>query len=227
MPSLSRSFRPFLGLFLISCSTAPHASKEKMTDIEAKGFLAKRCSIVGISKSNLRELKGEILVRSSTREFKGQYPASIHFLKDGSFVLEVTNLIGGTVAMLKGNSSSIDVMSPPQPQFNRKGIQSYMGLPVKLLLQLLHGDLPCPDLKNITADGTRILMKDGKFNWEFERADEPSGLVPYRVKISDLDQAQVDLLIEKWNEPEGYAEKVKVSTPEGVLKWTWRSRTLE
>jgi hypothetical protein len=218
---------PLLGLHLISCSTLPQASHQKLSTSEAKAFLTKWCSSVGRPSSAHHELKGEVLVRSSTREFKGQYPASVHFSKEGTFVLEVTNLIGGTVAMLKVNESSIEIIYSSQPKFNRKGIKSYMGLPVKLLLQMLHGDLPCPDLKEDVFGDTRILVKDGRFHWEFERAETDAGMIPFKVKITEAGREQVDFRIEKWNQMEGYAEKVKVSTPEGELKWTWRSRDLE
>ena len=212
---------------LASCSTAPKASDKTITESEAREFLSKRCSLVGSGSAALKGLSGEILMRSSTREFKGQYPASIHFSNKGEFVLEVTNVIGGTVAMLKGNSESIEIISPSRPRFNRKSVKSYMGLPVKLLLQLLHGDLPCPDLTDVRSEGSRILVSDGHFRWEFERTDESSGVVPYRVRVLEGAGQKVEMLIDRWNQGESYAEKVKVTTPEGDLKWTWRSRTLE
>jgi len=193
---------------LASCSTAPKASDKTITESEAREFLSKRCSLVGTGSAALKGLSGEILVRSSTREFKGQYPASIHFSNKGEFVLEVTNVIGGTVAMLKGNSESIEIISLSRPRFNRKSVKNYMGLPVKLLLQLLHGDLPCPDLTDVRSEGSRILVSDG-------------------VRVLEGAEQKVEMLIDRWNQGESYAEKVKVTTPEGDLKWTWRSRTLE
>jgi len=207
-----------------SCSTTPESNREQISTADARAFLAQYCSKVG-GASLVTPIRGELLVRSSTREFKGQYPASVQISKNGELVLEVTNLIGGTVAMLKGDLNSLEVVSRLKPQFNRKNIRHYMGLSVPLLVQLLHGDLPCPSSTAIEADGTSIVLKDQSLIWKIERSDAKSGAVPLRLVILDGATVQVDMTIERWNSDQSYAEKVKVTTPEGDLKWTWRSRT--
>jgi hypothetical protein len=220
-----KSYLPVaLSFLLYSCSTMPKASHETFSTDEARNFLQTYCSSIGDSEKKMQEMNGEILVRSSTREFKGQYPASIHFSKEGSFSLEVTNVIGGTIAMLKGGYDSVDVISSSKPQYNQKSVKQYMGLPVKLLAQLLHGDLPCPSISNLRTEGEKIVISDGRLEWQVERSDRDSGAVPYRARIYEGSKLKIDLIIERWNAKEAYAEKVRVTTPEGDLKWTWRSR---
>jgi len=213
-----------LSFTFYSCSSTPKASHEVFPIKEAQDFLQTYCSSIGDPKKQSQEMNGEILVRSSTREFKGQYPASIHFSKEGFFSLEVTNVIGGTIAMLKGRTDSIEVISTSRPQYNQKSVKQYMGLPVKLLAQLLHGDLPCPSISNVRTEGEKIVISDGPLEWQVERSDQDSGALPYRARIFEGSQLKIDLIIERWNTKEAYAEKVRVSTPEGDLKWTWRSR---
>jgi hypothetical protein len=207
-----------MGLVFCACSTTPMVSHESLTVSQAKAFLDLHCS------KSLSGIRGELLVRSSTREFKGQYPASILFSDDGSFVLEVTHLLGGTLAMLKGNANSVDVVSSLKPKYNQKGIHQYMGLQVRLLAQLLHGDLPCPARTDVQVDGALVLIQDGLLQWQMELAGQGAEKVPYRIKILDGSELKMELVIERWNQEKAYAEKVKVVTPEGDLKWTWRSR---
>lgn len=207
-----------MGAFFCACSTTPIISKEVRTVSQARHFLELHCS------KPLKTIRGDLLVRSSTREFKGQYPATILFSDDGSYTLEVTHLLGGTVAMLRGNAEAIEIVSTVKPKYNQKGIRQYMGLPVRLLAQLLHGDLPCPDLADVRVDGAHILIQDGRLLWRMELAEQDGGVVPYRIRIQDGTELKTELLIERWNQEKAYAEKVKVVTPEGDLKWTWRSR---
>ena len=94
-------------VFLTACSSTPKSSQEKISQEEATAFLKKYCSTYSSKSSLDQELIGDIVVRSSTKEFKGQYPASVHFSKDKSFTMEVTNLIGGTIAILKGDPSAV------------------------------------------------------------------------------------------------------------------------
>lgn len=197
-----------------------------ISQTEAEAFLQKYCSVIGKKASLDQELFGDILVRSSTKEFKGQYPASIHFSKDKSFSLEVTNLIGGTVAILKGDLNSVEVFSPSRPKYNRKDIKQYMGLPIPLFAKLLHGDLPCPEQGAVEAKGSEIVVRDQGLSWRFERSDLDSGSVPTRVLIFEQDKIKVEMLIESWSSNH-YAEKVKIRTSEGDLKWSWRSRDLK
>lgn len=213
--------------FLAACSSTPKSSQEKISQQEAEVFLKRYCSTFSAKKTLDQELTGDILVRSSTKEFKGQYPASIHFSKEKDFTLEVTNLIGGTVSILKGSPSSVEIFSPGRPQYSRKGIQQYMGLSIPLFAKLIHGDLPCPDSSVVKIENSVILIQDAGLDWRIERSDNASGSVPVRVRIFDHGNVKVEMMIEKWNPQEFYAEKVRVRTPEGDLKWTWRSRELK
>jgi len=228
-----------IGVFSIfvlpACSSIPKSSQEKVSQQEAVTFLRKYCSSFDLSKSLAEELSGEILVHSNTSEFKGSYPASVHFSKDKTFSMEVTNIIGGTVVSLKGDPSAVEIESPGHPKMNRKGIGQYMGLPIPMFEQLLHGDLPCPDsavtngfLNNdIKVDGNEIVLHDRDLMWRIERSEKESGSVPVRARIFDQQKLKVELLIESWNNVASFAEKVKVHTDQGDLRWSWRSRNLK
>jgi hypothetical protein len=172
-------------------------------------------------------LKGEVVMRSSTRDFKGQYPASIHISKSRELTLEITNLIGGTMGIIRGGEAELEVISPGKPELNRKGIRGYLGIPAALFLQLIHGDLPCPSSREIAIDGSEIVLRIAGQEWRYQRSDQETDSVPVRLRILESKKTKVDLQIENWNRDENYADKVRVQTAEGFLKWTWRSRVLE
>ena len=215
-----------LGLFLTACSSAPKTNTAVVSDSDAKAWLAQYCS------KGPRNLNGDLVVKSNTKEFKGQFPAGIHVEPNGSFKMEVTNIIGGTQLQISGHDGVMDITVPPKPQYSRKGVKNYLGIPVPVLTQLLLGDLPCPPVNervNIHAQGSQMVMQTPSWKWTFEKAEAKSGAVPVRVVLNELGKSpdkakQIELLIEDWDQDQNYAKKVSVKSPEGESKWTWRSR---
>ena len=174
-------------------------------------------------------------MRSNTREFKGQYPASLHFEKNGTFLMEVTNILGGTMMRMSGNPSGIEVLVPSKPRYNRKGITTYLGLELPVLAQLLHGDLPCPrGSPKVQVEGSTMVLQTPNWKWIFERATDEEGLIPVKVRLVPsvanpkiAAEQTILLTIEDWDRDEAFAKKVVVKSFDGELKWTWRSREMK
>ena len=171
------------------------------------------------------------MIKSKTREFQGQFPASIRFEQSGSFVLEVTSLIGGTLMRLSSDGTAMQTEVPSKPKYSRKGITHYLGLDLPILTELLLGDLPCPkEAKQNTAraEGNRMIMLTPNWRWNFEKADEASGGVPVRITLLPTTVAdpklKIELFIEDWDRELNFAKKVTVKSPEGELHWVWRKR---
>ena len=212
--------------FLSSCASVPRVSTSTVSEKEATAWFQKYCS------KGVRELSGELVMKSNTPEFKGQYPASLHFDKNGNFTMEVNNIIGGTLLRLTSDGKAIEISVPPKPKYNRKGVTHYLGLDLPILSQLLLGDLPCPDERTkggVKVQGNQMLIQTSNWTWSFEKADEVSKGVPVRVVLTPAGvvadpKLKVELKIEDWDQDQNYAKKVIVQSPEGELKWTWRSR---
>ncbi len=173
-------------------------------------------------------------MKSKTPEFKGQYPASIHFEKNGNFVMEVTSIVSSTMMRMSGSSAQgIEIFVPSKSQYNRKGVRSYLGLEYPVLTQLLQGDLPCPEAggkRKVTVDQNAIISLSTEWKWVFERSDVAHGSVPVVIHLSPVagsETALIEMKIEEWDQAEHYAKKVNITTPQGELKWTWRSRKLD
>ncbi len=212
--------------FASACAGTPKVSQERVTQERAGKWLKQYCS------QGTRELAGDLLVKSSTQEFKGQFPASLHFEKDGKFLLEVTNILGGTLMRLSSDSKAFNVEVPSKPKLNQKGLTHYLGLEVPVLSQLFLGDLPCPEVgvkRDVKVFENEIRIMTSQWTWIFYQASESEGFVPVRVVLTPTSQEvghhlKIELLIEAWDRELGFAKKVSVHSPEGELRWIWKNR---
>ena len=230
--SLIHSILIFSLLVLVTaCSSTPKISIKVASQAEAEKWLSRYCAKLHPQS----ELLGNLVMKANTQEFKGQYPASLHFDQGGAFQLEVTNIIGGTLVQLKGNDQALAITVPSKPKYSRTGITHYLGLELSVLAELLHGDLPCPTVEagnKIGVEGARIVMETANWKWIFERGGVDEREVPVHVRL--IPQAkgasikdQIEMSIEGWDVDASYAKKVTVHSPEGELKWTWRTREIK
>ncbi len=210
---------------LSACSSSPKISQTNVSDRDTKAWFSQYCS------KGLHAMSGDLMIKSNTREFQGQFPASIRFESSGAFILEVTSIIGGTMMRLTSDGRSMETMVPSKPKYSRKGIAHYLGLDLPILTELLLGDLPCPKevlSGGIKAEGNRMVMVTPNWRWSFEKAEASEGGVPVRITLLPTTVAdpklKIELIIEDWDREHRYAKKVTVKSPEGELRWTWRNR---
>ncbi len=211
-------------LLMGACAGTPPVSLDRISADQAKVWLGRYCSDRGGS------LTGQLVVKSDSSDFRGQFLAQVRFEQGGAFVLEVTHLLGGTWARLTSDSKTFNLEFPSKPGRNRTGLTHYLGLEVPLLSRLLHGDLPCPSEAlrgEFRVSGHVIEVDSGDWVWTFLKGEAP-GEVPVRVILSPRVQSsgagKVELEIVSWNTEGRYAEKVVLRGPEGMLKWIWKNR---
>ena len=72
-----------------------------------------------------------------------------------------------------------------------------------------------------------MIIRDAALEWRYQRSGQDSDSVPVSLRVLEKGKLKVELQVEKWNAEEGYAEKVRIQTQEGFLKWSWRTRALE
>lgn len=208
---------------LAACSSAPKVSEEAVTQSGAETWFARYCADPGI-----RAVAGELVIRSKTREFKGQFPASVAFESDGSFKLEVTHVLGGTVAQLQGDGKAMRIRVPGKAKLNRDNVTHYLGLEMAVLVPLLRGELPCPvetrgQSVKVEAEGNAMKVRTSNWDWYFYKSTAEQGEVPARIVLKSGSK-QIEMNVEDWNAEERYLRKGQLKSPEGELKWTWRSR---
>lgn len=212
-------------LFVTSCSTAPKRDEGAVSLEEARAWLGRYCS------KGPRALNGSLVFKAKTKEFKGQHPGNLRFEPEGGFTLEVTHILGGTLMRLTSDGRTYSLDIPTKPRFNRKDETRYLGIELPILRGLLLGDLPCPipggNAEPVEVAGSTIRLKVGPWIWVFSRALAADEKLPFQVEILPAEGgAPVFVLsIEEWDQKLNYAKKVKLVTPEGELKWVWRSRS--
>ena len=201
-----------------ACSSTPKVSTASVSEAEAKAWFQQYCS------KGMRDLGGNLVIKANTKEFKGQFPASVHIEKSGAFQLEVTNIIGGTLLRLTSDSKNLEILVPSKPEYNQKGVTHYLGIELPILTALLLGDIPCPK-----GNGqNRMIFQTATWKWSFQKSDLVSGGIPVEITLTAKDKSglpiQIELKVDEWNSSQNFAKKVTVTSPEGELKWTWRSR---
>lgn len=212
-----------------SCSSAPTRAQDTISVSQAREWLAQYCS------KGPRELSGSLVFLANTPEFKGQHPGSVRMEKSGAFVLEATHILGGTLLRITSDGKTLDLVAPSRPKTNRSGITRYLGIELPILQGLLAGDLPCPTewkTSEIAVEGSEIRLATPSWIWSFSRAVEQDDRIPFGIDLipskenpgRDEVKPRIELRIESWDRKKGFARKVKIHTPEGDLKWTWRSR---
>jgi hypothetical protein len=216
-------------LGLGACASAPKLDASKLSTPEAAAWFERFCS------KGPRDLTGTLVVQANTREFKGQHPASLRFDPKGTFTLEVTHILGGTLLRLTSDGKALDVEAPSKPNANRKGVTHYMGIEVPLLRALLMGDLPCPEEWKKTTpkiEGPAVQVLSYPWVWSYTRAagsgKGSSELVPFGLDLVPAGKSdsklKIELRFDEWDREKNFAKKVRIHTEEGDLKWVWRAR---
>lgn len=220
------AFPLVFALIMSSCVSAPKRDEAGVSVEEARTWLGRYCS------PGPRALSGSLVFKAKTKEFKGQHPGSLRFESGGGFTFEVTHILGGTLMRLTSDGRTYSLEVPNKPRFNRQEETRYLGIELPVLRGLLLGDLPCPSLsegfKNVEVAGPSIRLKSGPWTWVYSRAMGAQEKPPFEVQLVSQEGGVpvFVLVIEEWDSQVNYAKKVRLTTPEGELRWFWRSREL-
>jgi hypothetical protein len=213
-------------LLVPACSTVPIRDESAVSVEEARAWLSRFCS------KGPRAMNGSLVFKAKTREFKGQHPGNLRFEPGGGFTLEVTHILGGTLMRLTSDGLTYALEIPAKPRLNRKEETRYLGIELPILRGLLLGDLPCPlsgkDAESVEVSGATIRLSSGPWIWVYSRTSRGGEKVPFQVELLPAEGgvASFVLSIEEWDSGRSFAPKAKLTTPEGELKWVWRSRSL-
>jgi hypothetical protein len=127
-------------LFVLSgCS---HALEVKVQDPQK--LLDYACGPGG----GISAIKGSVWLKTQSKEVSGQFPALVDaHAKKQTLILEVTNLIGGTEALISvvGQKYTISVPSQPNKKHQiEQGQGTWGGIPLQWSTDLFLGRIPCP-----------------------------------------------------------------------------------
>ncbi len=92
----------------------------------------------------IESIAGSVWLKAQSKEASGQFPAAIDVRAPAHLRMEVTNLIGGTEAVITVKNDRYEVKSPKKSVREEKGEHSWGGIPLRWATELFLGRVPCP-----------------------------------------------------------------------------------
>ena len=145
------------GLALIGFSYGcAHAPLEKAEDPQK--LIVQACAPGSLVKS----VKGSAWMKLQSKEVSGQFPANVISQGPEDLRLEVTNLLGGTEAVITVQGRHYEVNVPSKKKGTKaqkeEGSGSWGGIPLQWATDLFLGRIPCPAATVLS--GSKISVGD-------------------------------------------------------------------
>jgi hypothetical protein len=194
--------------------------------------------------TSVRSVKGAVWLKASSKEASGQFPALVDAPSPDQLKMEVTNLVGGTEAVITVQGTKYRVEVPHRREKSERGEQSWGGIPLRWANALFLGRIPCPDSANISVATARMDEKGelvveipealGRFQEKYifrmrqvEGLAWPEALHWERKGIAGAPPVVVDF---KFEDPESKTlspKKWEAKSSQGEVKVRWRDRQIE
>jgi hypothetical protein len=224
-----------LGATLSGCSHGPVKG-----DADPKPLLEQACS----PGAGVRSAKGSVWLKAKSNEASGQFPAVVDAPSPERLKMEVTNLVGGTEAILTVEGRRYTIEVPKQKNRTERGEHSWAGIPLQWANALFLGRVPCPESAarkdatlSIGGDGELVVQTKAsldrlpeKYVYRFRSLDAgvwPESLHWERQGIAGSSPVVVDL---KFDEPEPKTRsprKWEAKSAQGEVKVRWRDRQID
>ncbi|MGK5089583.1 hypothetical protein WDW86_18685 [Bdellovibrionota bacterium FG-2] len=167
-----------LGLSLVffpACAGKGVRSAQELTQPktpqEYKVWLDSACSLGRTTKG----VKGSVWLKAKSKEASGQFPANVEAkaTAEGSELrLEVTNLLGGTEALISVKNQTYRIEVPAQNKVLEQGQVSWGGIPLRWATELFLGRIPCPSGSAESADSKVEIDSTGRLDVSIPRTLE-------------------------------------------------------
>lgn len=139
-------------VFAASCSHGPTTSGK-----DPRALLGPACQ----PGSGVKSVKGSVWLKAKSKEASGQFPAVVEAPAPDRLKLEVTNLVGGTEAILTVEGRHYKIEVPNHKERDEQGESSWGGIPLQWANALFLGRVPCPDT-NLAKDA--VFSQDAQGN---------------------------------------------------------------
>lgn len=221
-----------LGIALSACSTVP-----KGVDSDPKALLAQACApgrdVVGT--------QGSVWLKAQSQEAKGQFPAGVSAQTPGTLRLEITNLVGGTEAVITVEGPRYLIQVPGKNPRSEKGFGSWGGIPLRWATELFLGRIPCPSAADLEKAALSV-DKDGVLTVRTQASIEGEGeTYVYRFRSwaggywpdslrwerKGAFAAQVDFKFDDPEDKTASPRKWEAKSPQGEVKVRWRDRDVK
>jgi hypothetical protein len=224
-----------LGIVLTGCGHGP-----VKPELEPRALLGLACQ-PGMQVSSV---KGSVWLKAVSKEASGQFPAMVDASSPEKLKMEVTNLVGGTEAIITVDGRHYRIEVPNHKERTEQGEQYWGGIPLQWANALFLGRIPCPDaglskdaVFSMSAQGELVVETPEtlarlpeKYVYRFRQLDGhfwPEALHWERKGIAASAPIVVDF---KFDDPETKTmspKKWEAKGSQGEVKVRWRDRQVQ
>lgn len=236
---IMRSHRLVGYMGLVSMSLAigcGHAPLKKATD--PKLLLQLACE----PGANIQSVTGSAWLKAHSKEASGQFPAQIEAPSPDRLKMEITNLLGGTEAVITVEGGHYSIVVPNHAERTEKGADSWGGIPLRWANALFLGRIPCPasqgaklslgapssEADELIVEVPRTLGRMAeKFIYRFRSVQGqpwPEALHWERAGMGGASPLVVDFKFEDPEEKTRSPKKWEAKGSQGEVKVRWRDR---
>ena len=183
-----------------------------------------------------KQVEGTVWLKTQSKDVHGQFNASVLATAPDELKLEVTNFLGGTVALISVREERYEITKGPSEPVSASGYDSWGGIPLRWATDLFLGKIPCP-----TISDHLVLMKEESNQLTIEDLGDPLGAQKFNFKYRKSDDGlpwPESLRWERSSEPKGAIEfkfdkpeqgtfsplQWEAKSSEGAIKVRWRDR---
>jgi hypothetical protein len=217
-------------LFISGCASAPRVKK----GFTPQELLAVACA----TGKETTSVSGHVWLKIDSKEVSGQYPADVSVVSPSEMKIEITNIFGGTEALIAINGKFFEVSRGTQQNSRKeKGYGSWSGIPLAWATDLFLGRIPCPDSArkwklDMGKEGELLVETGGpeavapeKYVYRFRDIQGKPWPDSLKWEIMGTRKNAVDFSFEDPDEKSHSPLKWEAQSSEGRLRVRWRDRT--
>jgi hypothetical protein len=238
MPANSKWILVLTLALAFSCARAPVSR-----DMEPEQLLKMACE----PGEETRLVEGSVWLKASSKDASGQFPAEVRAVAPSQLKLEVTNLIGGTEAVIavEGTKYKIDLPSKKKKSGKaqaassaEEGQNSWGGIPLRWATDLFLGKIPCPpaamlkdsklkideELKLVVETPATLGSDPQKFVYEFQTWEGKPWAKALRWESGGALPTAVDFAFEDPEPATRSPRRWEARSDRGEVKIRWKER---
>jgi hypothetical protein len=172
------------------------------------------------------EVTGEVWIVATSPEATGRFPAVVRAASTPvpTLHLEVTNLLGGTVARIQLDAGGLQVFREGRMEASAR--EQYAGIPLRFGVDLFLGARPCPSEKpRLRYEDEQLIAetKEERFEYGF-RAHGAKLWVDSVAWIRG--ESRIDFSFDRPEDPSGAPQEWQAKSSRGEVRVRWKRRDL-
>jgi len=224
------------------CATfSPKSNPESLSSVTAGWTAARLLRHTCETGKGAQQVEGTVWLKTQSKDVHGQFNASVKVSATDELSLEVTNFLGGTVALIHVRNEHYEITKGPAEPVSASGSDSWGGIPLRWASDLFLGKIPCPTLSDPWVLSHLIPMKEEANQLTVEVPKDRLGAQRFKFKYRKSDKGlpwPESLRWERFSEPKAVVEfrfdkpeqgtfsplQWESNSSEGGVKVRWRDR---